>query len=76
MIGKVIVLVVLFWFCWVVMVMMIMGFLFVMLNNYLFEFLILGVMNGFVVFKEIVIGLGMWFGLIMWFNVWFVIWFN
>jgi len=26
--------------------------------------------------KEVSIGIGMWLGLIMWFNVWFVIWPN
>ena len=32
--------------------------------------------NGFIVPKSIVIGIGMWLGIIMWFNVWFIIWPN
>jgi uncharacterized membrane protein len=36
----------------------------------------LGAMNDFAVPKNIAIGIGMWLGIIMWFNVWFVIWPN
>jgi uncharacterized membrane protein len=31
-------------------------------------------MEGFAVPKNVGIGVGMWLGTIMWFNVWFVIW--
>jgi len=33
-------------------------------------------MTDFEVPKNTVIGIGMWLGIIMWFNVWFVIWPN
>jgi len=36
----------------------------------------LGIMNDFQVPKNIAIGIGMWLGIIMGFNVWFVIWPN
>jgi len=36
----------------------------------------LGMMNDFQVPKNIAIGIGMWLGIIMGFNVWFVIWPN
>ena len=36
----------------------------------------LGFMSDFAVPKNIFIGIGMWLGIIMWFNVWFVIWPN
>ena len=36
----------------------------------------LGAMIVFAVPKNIAIGIGMWLGAIMWFNVWFVIWPN
>ncbi len=75
-IGKVIAPAALFWFRWAAMATMITGLLLAMLNNYLLESMTLGALNGFAVPKETAIGLGMWLGLIMWFNVWFVIWPN
>ncbi len=75
-IGKVIAPAALFWFRWGAMATMASGLLLAMMNNYLLEALSLGAMNSFANPKETAIGLGMWLGLIMWFNVWFVIWPN
>ena len=46
------------------------------INGYIHDALSLGAMNDFDVPKNIAIGIGMWLGIIMWFNVWFVIWPN
>jgi uncharacterized membrane protein len=46
------------------------------INGYIHDALSLGAMNDFAVPKNIAIGIGMWLGIIMWFNVWFVIWPN
>ena len=46
------------------------------MNGYLVEMLSLGAINDFMVAKELALGIGMWMGIIMWFNVWFVIWPN
>ena len=54
----------LFWFRWGAMATLITGLILAFLNYYLVEALTL----------QIIIGYGMWFGIIMWFNVWFVIW--
>jgi uncharacterized membrane protein len=47
-----------------------------MMNGYLISAYTLGAVEGFAVPKNIAIGIGMWLGTIMWFNVWFVIWPN
>jgi uncharacterized membrane protein len=46
------------------------------INGYIHDAMSLGAMNDFAVPKNIAIGIGMWLGIIMWFNVWFVIWPN
>ena len=45
------------------------------LNDYIVEALTLGLV-GEGVMRTTLIGIGMWLGAIMWFNVWFVIWPN
>ena len=75
-IGKVIAPAALFWFRWGAMATIITGLIVAMLNGYLIEALTIGIADGFAVPKHIVIGIGMWLGIIMWFNVWFVIWPN
>ena len=72
-IGKVIAPAVLFWFRWAAMATLITGLLLAYLNGYLLQAITLG-SDG--IAKHTAIGIGMWLGAIMWFNVWFVIWPN
>ena len=73
-IGKVIAPAALFWFRWAAMATIITGLLLAHDSGYLMQALTLGLMDD--VAKHTAIGIGMWLGLIMWFNVWFVIWPN
>ncbi|MCY4031611.1 MAG: urate hydroxylase PuuD [Hyphomicrobiales bacterium] len=75
-ISKVIAPSALWWFRWGAMATIATGIVLASLNGYLLEAYTLGAMEGFVVHKHIMIGIGMWLGTIMWFNVWFVIWPN
>ena len=70
-ISKVIAPAALFWFRWGAMSTIVFCLYLAQLNGYLVDALML---NGGA--KEVSIGIGMWLGLIMWFNVWFVIWPN
>jgi uncharacterized membrane protein len=74
-IGKVIAPAVLFWFRWGAMATLITGLILAWMNGYLVDAIALGLgENGTP--KATAIGIGMWLGTIMWFNVWFVIWPN
>ena len=73
-IGKVIAPAALFWFRWGAMAPLIPGLLLAGLNGYLGDAIVLGLGSGAP--KSTLIGIGMWLGAIMWFNVWFVIWPN
>jgi uncharacterized membrane protein len=73
-IGKVIAPAVLFWFRWAAMATIVTGLILAWLNGYLVESITLGIGQG--VAGVSAIGVGMWLGAIMWFNVWFVIWPN
>ena len=73
-IGKVIAPEALFWFRWGAMATIVTGLILAMLNGYLVDALLIGLADG--VPKHTAIGIGMWLGIIMWFNVWFVIWPN
>ena len=75
-ISKVIAPSALWWFRWAAMATIATGIVLATLNGYLLEAYTLGAMEGFYVHKHIMIGIGMWLGTIMWFNVWFVIWPN
>lgn len=75
-ISKVIAPEALWWFRWGAMGTIVTGILLASMNGYLLDAFTLGAVNGFAVEKNIAIGIGMWFGTIMWFNVWFVIWPN
>jgi uncharacterized membrane protein len=66
----------LFWFRWSAMVTIILGVILALRNGYLVEAYTLGAVEDFANPKNIMIGIGMWLGTIMWFNVWFVIWPN
>jgi uncharacterized membrane protein len=68
-VSKVIAPAALFYFRWAAMVTIIVGLILAMLNGYLVEALTLDT-------SARVIGIGMYLGAIMWFNVWFVIWPN
>jgi uncharacterized membrane protein len=73
-IGKVIAPAALFWFRWAAMATIVTGLLVAIANGYLLEAILLGLLDG--VPKHMAIGIGMWLGVIMWFNVWFIIWPN
>lgn len=73
-ISKVIAPEALFWFRWAAMATIITGLILAMMNGYLVEAILLGLTDG--VPRHTLIGIGMWLGTIMWFNVWFVIWPN
>ncbi len=75
-IGKVIAPAALWWFRWAAMATLITGLILGYLNGYIHDAMTLGAMNDFEVPKNTAIGIGMWLGIIMWFNVWFVIWPN
>jgi uncharacterized membrane protein len=73
-VTKVIAPAVLFWFRWGAMATIVTGLILAWINNYLVDAITIGIMSG--VAKHTAIGIGMWLGTIMWFNVWFVIWPN
>ena len=73
-IGKVIAPAALFWFRWAAFATIITGLIVAYLNGYVHQALILDIGNGFT--RNTTIGIGMWLGIIMAFNVWFVIWPN
>ena len=73
-IGKVIAPAVLFWFRWAALSTIITGLIVAYLNGYIHEALFLGIGSGGG--KSTAIGIGMWLGLIMAYNVWFIIWPN
>ena len=73
-IGKVIAPAVLFWFRWAALSTIITGLIVAYLNGYIHEALVIGIGSGGG--KSTAIGIGMWLGLIMAFNVWFIIWPN
>jgi len=66
----------LFWFRWSAMGTIVFGIALAWMNGYLLQAYTLDSIEGFTDEKNILIGLGMWMGTIMWFNVWFVIWPN
>ena len=70
-IGKVIAPAALFWFRWAALVTVISGLILAYLNGYVHDAMILGIGSGG---KNTAIGIGMWLGIIMAYNVWFIIW--
>ncbi|MGH6947376.1 MAG: urate hydroxylase PuuD [Kiloniellales bacterium] len=64
----------LWWFRWGAMATIVTGLILAAMNGYLIEAIFLGLTDG--VPKHTAIGIGMWLGAIMWFNVWFIIWPN
>ena len=73
-IGKVIAPAALFYFRWAAALTVLSGLILALLNGYLHDAMTLSIGSG--VPKHTAIGIGMWLGVIMAFNVWFVIWPN
>ena len=73
-ISKVIAPKALFWFRWAALSTIITGLIVAYLNGYIHQAMLLGLMGGNA--KNITIGIGMWLGIIMAYNVWMVIWPN
>ena len=73
-IGKVIAPAALFYFRWAAALTILSGLIVAHLNGYLHDAMTLSIGSG--VPKHTAIGIGMWLGIIMAFNVWFVIWPN
>ena len=73
-IGKVIAPAALFYFRWAAAFTVLSGLVLALLNGYLHDAMTLSFTSG--IPKHTAIGIGMWLGVIMAFNVWFVIWPN
>ena len=73
-VGKVIAPAALFYFRWAALATIVSGLILAWLNGYIHEAMTLGIGSGGG--KNTAIGIGMWLGLIMAYNVWFVIWPN
>jgi uncharacterized membrane protein len=66
----------LFWFRWGAMATIIFGIILAVLYGELVDGYTLNILDGFINLRILILGIGMWLGTIMWFNVWFVIWPN
>ncbi len=73
-IGKVIAPAALFYFRWAAAFTVLSGILLALFNGYLHDAMTLSIGSG--IPKHTAIGIGMWLGIIMAYNVWFVIWPN
>ena len=73
-IGKVIAPAALFYFRWAALFTILSGLILAGLNGYLHDAMTLSIGSG--IPRHTAIGIGMWLGIIMAFNVWFVIWPN
>ena len=73
-IGKVIAPSALFYFRWAALLTVVSGLILATLEGYVHDAMLLSFNSG--ILKNTAIGIGMWLGLIMAFNVWFVIWPN
>jgi len=73
-IGKVIAPAALFYFRWAAAFTVLSGLLLALFNGYLHDAMTFSIGSG--IPKHTAIGIGMWLGIIMAFNVWFVIWPN
>jgi uncharacterized membrane protein len=75
-ISKVIAPAALFWFRWGAVATLLTGLTLAAINGYLVHALLLDADEGFVAKKHLFIGIGMWLAIIMFINVWAVIWPN
>jgi uncharacterized membrane protein len=73
-ITKIIAPAVLFWFRWAALATILTGLIVATINGYIHQAMVLGITSGYG--RDTAIGIGMWLGLIMAFNVWFIIWPN
>ena len=73
-IGKVIAPAALFYFRWAALLTIVSGLILAGINGYIHQAMTLGIGSGGG--KNTAIGIGMWLGLYMAFNVWFIIWPN
>ena len=64
----------LFYLRWAAFFTILSGLILALVNGYFYDVMTLSIYNG--VPKHTAIGIGMWLGLIMAFNVWFIIWPN
>ena len=77
--GKYITPAALFWFRWAAMGTIVFGILLAGINRYIVQAFTLDIVDPAGAFQTtayLMIGIGMWLGTIMWFNVWFIIWPN
>ena len=73
-INKIIAPAALFYFRWAALLTVLTGLILAHLNNYLIGAMTLSIGSG--IAKHSAVGIGMWLGIIMAFNVWFIIWPN
>ena len=73
-IAKIIAPAALFYFRWAAFFTILSGLILALLNGYLYDAMTLSISSG--IPKHTSMGIGMWLGVIMAFNVWFVIWPN
>ncbi len=73
-ISKVIAPAALFWFRWSAMATIVTGLIVAWMNGYILEAIAIGITDNDP--QHTMIGIGMWLGVIMWANVWMVIWPN
>ena len=66
----------LWWFRWGAMSTIVTGLIVATLRGYVHEAMTLGLTEETLNPGTFFIGVGMWLGIIMWFNVWFIIWPN
>ena len=64
----------LFYFRWAALFTILSGLVLALLNDYLYNAITLGFNSG--ILKDTAVGIGMWLGVIMAFNVWFILWPN
>jgi uncharacterized membrane protein len=72
--GKYITPAALWWFRWGAMSTIVFGIILAWMNGYLVQAYTLDASENFANMSYLMIGIGMWLGTIMWFNVWFIIW--
>jgi uncharacterized membrane protein len=74
--GKFITPAALFWFRWAAMSTLVFGLALAALNGYFVQMITIDASEGFANAGYVNIGIGAWLAIIMWFNVWFIIWPN